>query len=79
MNDDSVLALHQARAAGWAIHQLGKAVMVSSFVGLIAALVIGLFALPVAGLVCGWYLMSSSPPIDKETKHGEARPFVADE
>jgi hypothetical protein len=64
MNDEDVATLvhRQAEGVRWAVHQLGKAVLLGSVIGLVVSLFFGALGLACAGLIAGWYLVSSSLP-----------------
>lgn len=81
MNRDlEVLAAHQTRLVGWALHELGRALFLGSFVGLVAALVIGVLAIPLAGLICSVYLLlATAPASPTRSTDMEATPFVIEE
>lgn len=78
--DVSTLVRRQADGVRWAVHQVGKALLVSSLIGLVACLFLGATGVAVAGVVAGWYLVSSSmPPLPEEYRPKRSRPFVVEE
>jgi hypothetical protein len=82
MNDDDVATLVHRQADGvrWAVHRVGKALVIGSLVGVVACFFLDLVGLAVGGLVTGWYLVRSSmPPLPEEYRAERPRPFVAEE
>jgi hypothetical protein len=78
--DVSTLVRRQADGVRWAVHQVGKALLVGSLIGLVACLFLGALGMALAGLIAGWYLVSSTmPPLPEEYRAEHPRPLVAEE